>query len=151
MSAQIEFVGLSETIENLDRIEQDLTGAPIVNAMQDATLYVTRDARKNAPVDQGALRASIMPSVTSTSNSVTGVVGSNKVYAPPQEYGTRPFWPPTAALEGWARRHGTVAFLVARAIARRGIRARRYLSKALDDNREKIIRRFKEAVGEIVR
>lgn len=42
------------------------------------------------------------------------------------ERGTRPHWPPIAALAGWARRHGRNAFLVARAISRYGTRAYRH-------------------------
>ena len=46
------------------------------------------------------------------------------------ERGTRPHWPPRAPLEGWARRHGVPVFVVQRAIARKGTRARPFLLPA---------------------
>lgn len=146
---QVEFRGLQETIDNLGRIDQELRDT--TEPMRRATLLVTGDAKRNAPVDTGVLRASITPSVHSDGRTTTGIVGSNVVYAPPMEYGTGPFWPPVAALETWARRHGTTAFLVARAISRRGLKARRFLRNALDDNRGRIIRLFDEYVKRVIR
>src|SRR5512135_1298247 len=107
----------------MDQMARDVTGEPMIEAMRDSTLVVTRSARQNAPVDIGRLRASIVPEVRQRDRIVVGIVGSNVVYAPYQEFGTRPHWPPLAALEVWARRHGLTAFLVARAISRRGTKA----------------------------
>jgi HK97 gp10 family phage protein len=130
---------------------KDLRGTPIQNAMRDATLLVTRDAKKNSPVDTGRLRASITPQVDVSAETVRGIVGSNVTYAPYVELGTRPHWPPIGALEVWARRHGTSAFLVARAISRRGTPAVRYLQRAFESNKDKIEARFQRAVESIVK
>lgn len=141
---RLEFRGVQATIENIQRVGRQLNrlDAPI----REATLLVTRSARKNAPVDTGVLRASIMPGSRRQGDITVGVVGSNVHYAPFMELGTRPHWPPIDALETWARRHGTTAFLVARAIARRGLRPRRYLQRALDDN----ARRIRQLIGNYV-
>lgn len=144
-----EFHGLNEAIDNLNRIDHELTH--MTGAMQQSTLVVTRSAKQNAPVDTGVTRASITPSVESRGNETVGVVGSNLMSALVMEVGARPHWPPLAALEVWARRHGTTAFLVARAIARRGIKPRRYLRKALDDNTARIIGIFKDSIQKIIR
>ena len=80
---------------------------------------------------------------------MTGIVGSNVVYAPFMELGTRPHWPPRSALEVWARRHGTTAFLVCRAIARRGTKARRFLQRAVEENERRIHQLFERA-GRII-
>jgi hypothetical protein len=66
------------------------------------------------------------------------------------ETGTRPFWPPLSALTVWARRHGTSAFVVARAIARRGIRGRHYLQGAFDAKRGEVMRILERGVKGIV-
>lgn len=149
MSAEIK--GLKEIQRNMEKAVKDLRGTPIVNAMRDATLMVTRDAKINAPVDTGRLRASITPEVSSAAEEVRGVVGSNVVYAPYVELGTRPHWPPISALEVWARRHHTSAFLVARAISRRGTPAVEYLKKAFDANQAKIRQRFERAIAQITK
>jgi HK97 gp10 family phage protein len=144
----IQVQGISETIQYLNGVFQQLSN--MQRGMQKATLVVTRSAKQNSPVDIGLLRASITPSVSSSGNTTTGVVGSNVKYAPFMELGTRPHWPPLAALEVWARRHGTTAYVVARAIARRGLKARRYLGRALEDNTRKIIKIFRDEVRRII-
>lgn len=149
ISAEIK--GIQEVQRNLETAAKNLRGTPMINAMRDATLIIDRDAKKNAPVDTGRLRASITPEVTSQGEIVTGVVGSNVTYAPFVELGTRPHWPPLAALEVWARRHHTSAFVVARSIALHGTPAKEFLKKAFDDNKEKVERRIGQAVEAIVK
>jgi hypothetical protein len=142
--------GLKETQADLTKKLKDMEGPPIAEAMRDAVLIVQRDARRAAPVNYGQLRASILPSVSAKGNSVTGVVGSNVAHAPSMEYGTKPHWPPLAVLETWARRHGTTAYLVARAIARHGIKARYFLRNAFEDNRDRITTKFEMAVKRVI-
>ena len=149
-TVDLEVRGLIETQRNLEGIVRDLHGPPILQAMRTATLIVTRDAKVNAPVDTGRLRASITPEVRLDGDTVQGVVGSNVVYAPFLEMGTRPHFPPIAALEVWASRHGTSAFLVARAIARRGTKAHKFLTRAFEDNRQRIIDTLERGVNGIV-
>ena len=146
---RLKTTGIDETIENFDKIAKGIVNAE--KPMRQATTIVTRDARLNAPVDTGRLRASIMPSVRSSSFGTVGVVGSNVEYAPYQELGTQPFWPPVAALETWARRHGMVAFLVARAIAQRGIRAKRFLQKAYNSNVNRINQLFNDYIRRLTK
>ena len=137
----LTIVGVDKTISNLTRLEEGIASE---KPMQQATQLVTREARKNTSVDLGMTRASITPSVESRGNEVIGIVGSNRKSALWVEKGTRPHWPPVQALEGWARRHGAVAFLVARAISRRGTKAHHMLENALEDNRRKIIQFFED-------
>jgi HK97 gp10 family phage protein len=144
--------GLKETQHNLEQAVKDLEGPPMLNGMRDATLLVSRDAKINAPVDTGRLRASITPEVrrgAGMDNVVIGVVGSNVTYAPYMELGTQAHFPPVAALETWARRHGLTALVVARAIGRRGLAARRFLQRAFEDNRDRIKNILERAVKSI--
>lgn len=129
--------GMETTRANLKRIDWQLSD--MRGPMRKATNLVAGAAQSNAPVDTGKLKSSILPSVSSSGNTTTGIVGSSVAYAPFMELGTRPHFPPVSALEGWASRHGMNAFVVARTIARRGLKARRYLQRALDDNRRRII------------
>lgn len=136
----------------MTQIVADLHGEPFLQGMRNATLLVTRDAKRYAPVDTGRLRASITPEVRiSGPMTVQGIVGSNVTYAPFVELGTKPHWPPVGALEVWARRHGTSAFLVARAISRRGTKAVKYLERAFTDNISRIVGYLDAAVQGIVR
>jgi phage gpG-like protein len=150
-SIRAEIKGLRDTQRNMEQAVKDLHGGPMLNAMRDATLMVTRDAKKNAPVDTGRLRASITPEVIDVGETIRGVVGSNVSYAPYVELGTRPHWPPIAALEVWARRHGVSAFLVARAISRRGTKPVEYLQRAFDANKGRIELKINQAVTGIIK
>lgn len=146
--------GLVEAKRNLERAAADLHGKPMLDAMHTAALLVEGDAKRRAPVDTGQLRVSIASEVRTSGlggQTVEGVVGSNKTYAPYMELGTKPHFPPPAALKVWARRHGRSAYGVARAIARRGLKPRRYLADAFDSNRPRVIRILGDGVSGIVR
>jgi len=151
--------GLKETQQNFERIIKDLSGNPILEAMGKAVLLVEGKAKRNAPVDRGALRASITPDVAQMGNVVRGVVGSNLAYSPYIELGTRPFWPPWKPLFEWARRKvrgnikaaGALAYAARRSIAQKGIKARRYLQTAFEDSIPTIKRLFEQTVNRIIK
>lgn len=154
----VELKNMKTVQAKMTQIIVDLSGDPMRGAMAEATMLVTRAARKGAPRDRGTLSASIVPEVVVRTEVVTGIVGSNLKYAPYQEFGTRPFWPPWRPLFEWASRKvrvsgGVAGALAARAriaIATRGIVALRYFQSALEDNAEKIFRILGNAVGRIV-
>jgi hypothetical protein len=91
-----------------------------------------------APVDRGFVRKGIQTSVADS--NAEGVLG--RVFVPighalPMETGTKAFFPPVEPLIGWVqRRLGVsekearhVAFLVARSIAKKGIKGRRFFAQ----------------------
>jgi len=151
--------GLDQFQAKVDQVQRDISGSPMMTAMGQATLIVTRAARKNAPVDRGPLRASIVPEVVQRDKIVTGIVGSNREYAPYLELGTRPFWPPWQPLYEWALRklrgdqQGARALAAGArlAISRRGIQAKRFLQRAVEDNAARVRGIIEQALGRIVR
>lgn len=153
-----EVRGLRETQRKLEQVVRDLEGnGELFDGIRKATLMVMRDARILAPVHTGRLRASITPEVRRQGLMYEGVVGTNVVYAPYMELGTgtfvgRPaYFPPVSALQSWASRHGINAFVVARAIYRRGgLKGRKFLQGALDQNRSKIESLISDVVMTIV-
>jgi len=153
-----EIRGLKETQDKMEQMVRDLHGDAMLTGMRNATMLVYRDAVKNAPVDTGRLRASITPAVRVEGTTVVGVVGSNVLYAPFMEHGTGIYagrgrhWPPSSALEVWARRHGfTSGFQVARIIGLRGgLRALKYLQRAIESNAERIFNLLGGVVAKIV-
>ena len=160
MDIKVELQYLKEVQRRLEQDARNLSGDPMVHAMKTATLLVQRDAKILAPVDTGRLRASITPEVlTSRFRKVRGIVGSNVLYAPYMELGTGTFVgrpahrPPSAALNLWAKRHGIPGggYVVARGIGLRGgLKPRRYLRRALEQNADRIFRLLGKAVGRIV-
>jgi len=154
----VEVKGLIELQRKTIQMAKDLHGAPIVNAMQQSALEVTRDAIINAPVDTGKLQASILPRIDLTETEVIGVVGSNVEYAPAVEFGSKPHMPPLEPLAAWVRRHNIgeegyeygIAMLIAWKIAAHGTKAQPYLIPAFEKNEANIRRRFENAVEVIV-
>jgi len=150
--------GLKEVQIKMEQVARDIQGNIFRGGMAKATLLVQRDAKRNAPVDRGPLRASITPEIISGPTVVQGIVGSNLKYAPYQELGTRPFWPPWRPIYEWALRKvrgnrqaaGALAHRARISIATRGIQAKRFLQRALEDNAEKVYQILGDVVGKIV-
>jgi hypothetical protein len=114
-------------------------GTAVLGLVED----LATEARRRAPVGvSGLLRASIATKVTLGTDAghlVQGTVftGAQVPYAAAVEVGTRPHWPPSgpgSALAVWAQRvlgDARLSFVVARAISRRGTRARYFMRDAL--------------------
>lgn len=156
----VKLKGVKRVTAKADQMARDLSGRPVEDAMRKATMVVTRSARKRAPVDTGVLRASIMPEVVMRDRVITGVVGSNVKYAPYQEFGTRPIPNvPRSVIWRWALRKSSgnqsqARSLFARAyssIRRFGVKAKRYLRGALEEELPKVKELLFHSVEQIVR
>jgi phage gpG-like protein len=128
-------------------------------------------AKKTVAVDTGNLRRSITHEVTASGGFIVGRVGTNVPYAKVVEEGRAAgsAMPPPGVLLGWMRRKGIpvdemfigrndvgditgsakvgggyhgIEYLIARAIGKRGIKARPYLKPALQNNMAAINREF---------
>ena len=159
MMLDFKVVGADEMQEGVTRIADDLHGVPMVDAMRDATMLITRAANKNlvpwqSPEvggrDTGITAASITPEIRAGVNIIEGVVGSNRMSAVVQELGSRPHKAPVEPIKIWARRHGAEWFVVWRAIKTRGTYARRFLGRAFEDNAERVHRIIGKAVATII-
>lgn len=142
---------LEVEIQNLDalmsKLDSGLFNAPVRKFFQRAIVPVEGKAKQNAPSDTGLLRSRITHMIDKAPLPLWAKVGTNQHEAPFMEYGTgllsdgpkksgRRHWPPAAALELWARRHGFASgAVVARIIGLRGgLRPRRFLRNALKDS-----------------
>lgn len=117
--------------EMMRRLDSQQVRTALRQGMDKAMRDAANQAKLQTPVDTGLLRASISSEAREEGGDVIGVVGTNKEYAKPVEYGTgvfseapdskrSPFFPPPGALEGWAKRHGMSAYAVAWSIFKRG-------------------------------
>jgi hypothetical protein len=138
-------------LEGADELERALLNSPAVlrstqqQAMTQSLLLIEADARRNVRQDTRRLMNSITHRQRATPRGLIGEAGPSAGYGIHVERGTRPHWPPRAPLEGWSRRHGIPVFLVQRAIARKGTRARPFLLPAFRKNAEAIVRLFAAA------
>ncbi len=114
--------------------------AALVLAMREAAVLIQSLAKLNAPVFRGMLRVSIAQNVAENGAGIVGEVGSGLPYASVVEEGrnswsgSQPPSGPGSDLRTWARRKlgdERLAYVVARAIKRRGYTAQPYLRPAL--------------------
>lgn len=166
MVRNIEIVGGKTVADNLIKVGEALHGREFMKNMNKATLIVLADAKRLAPVDTGRLRAGLNSSVERSiflglGVGVVGIIGvsANVEYAPYMEEGTGVFagqsrhkFPPPQALEGWARRHGMNAFLVARSIyLAGGLKPRHYLKDAIEKNEKRVFDILDGAIKIVIR
>jgi HK97 gp10 family phage protein len=149
MAKELEIRGAQQVIKNLNKISDRMFNR-IVDACQRVQAQVVNDARSAAPVFLTTLRQSILPGDISVSKTdVQAKVTANVKYASYVEFGTRPHWPPVDALKDWAAKKlgdESLAFVVARAISRRGTKAQPYLGPALLKNQGLFRRMIMKAV-----
>lgn len=127
--------------------EPAIVGKPMKTFYEATGLHIRNLAVAGAPHDRNRLRGSIKEQVDDSPIPTQVTVGSNVEYAPYMEYGTGLFaegpkakggrhWPPAAALDLWAERHGWASGAQVAAIIgkRGGLLPRRYLRNALADS-----------------
>ena len=121
------------------KLRSSTADVPVGRFLDRAAFKLQGNARKKAPVDEGALKNSI--GVESPNNRLRRV-GPSVDYGEYVELGTRPHWPPPGSLLGWGRRHGALTYskdgtpsdyLIRRAIAKRGTKPNPYMQPAADE------------------
>jgi hypothetical protein len=134
--------GLEEALRVLN--DPELIGGPLRDFFTRSVITIDNQAKARAPVDTGRLRSSMGYEVDSNPIPEWGKAGTNVWYAPSQEFGTgrmsdgsfgsgSTHWPPAAALDTWASRHGfRSGKQVARIIGMRGgLLPKRFLREAM--------------------
>lgn len=129
-----------------DWIERAMTGI-----LSKAILFAERRAREGAPKDTSALARSLVSEVKPLSARVFSTLNYAMVIEEGRQAGAR--MPPPEALRGWLRRHGsfTTPFVLARSIARRGIKGRFFMRSAKEATEQQMPNYLNEAAQSIGR
>lgn len=151
MSLTLEIDGVEEVLRKLN--DDVLLADPMRNFLNRMAFTGQAEARRHAKphgADTGELANSVQTRLDSASVPLWAEVYTNKAYAASANYGRGPGSPPpVAAIEPWARRHGATgpgaAYLIARAIGRRGTKGLQFMEKARDE----MTRRSGEFVGKL--
>lgn len=136
MTATVRVIGLDSLIGKLDPAR--LAGGPARNFLNRWAIATEREAKANSPVWRGHLRRSLTHDVDAGALPTSARVGTNVEYAQWVHDGTRPHWPPIAAITPWAISKGLSPYLVARSIARKGTKSNPYLQNAFDTTEKRI-------------
>jgi len=146
----VEITGDEELAAELYRINSELKGQRLEDLWVSAIEVVSEPVREQVPRDLGYLAASIEEEVVHQEDDIVGVIYSDSHYAAPQERGTDPYFPNLDALEDWAERHDTTAWVVALAIQRRGLIPTNYLKDPLEQRADEVFEIIGEGVGVII-
>jgi hypothetical protein len=149
----IELIGSEEVQRTLEGIREKLRGDRLVEPWERVVEYVANTVRDNVLADshwRGDLLGSIEGEVQVLVNEIIGVIFSDKIHAPFQERGTDPYWPNIEALEEWAEDHDISPFLVARAIARRGLEPKKFMERAFWEQGATVLELVGDVVAEIM-
>jgi HK97 gp10 family phage protein len=140
--AEIEIIGGKELRAKLKSIDSK-TALAVKTQVLKSGLKIESAAKDKAPVDTGRLRAAIDTRISKGGFSYE--VFPTVDYAAAVEFGTRPHFPPTAALAGWSRRHGLSGkqYLIARAISRAGTKKQPFLFPAYEAEKDQFINGIK--------
>jgi hypothetical protein len=148
--------GLSFQIIGQEELERKLTSSlwkkPLRKLFTRATEIAENKAKNEAPKDTGSMARNIQSNVSTTKATVS--LPRNLDYYHVMEYGRKPGgrMPPLDAIAGWLRRKGSNAnaFVVARSIARRGIKGRFFMRQgfvATQKAMPKLLRKMGDEVG----
>ena len=155
---ELEIEGLSEVISKLGAYDE-LSTKHLTHAMTQSVVSLESAIKPLVPVFRGRLRGSIGSQVIQDTGSVVGKVGStlkSEEYPVVIEFGRRPGakMPPPSALERWVHlvlgvpdnKAASVAFNVARSIARKGIKGRRFMQRGYEASKSIIMQYFAAAL-----
>lgn len=158
----IEIQGLAEQIKLLKGYDA-IADRELTQAMHQSVITLESAIKPLVPVFRGRLRGSIGSQVIKESaGSIVGKVGTSlkdEVYPLVMEFGREPGakMPPPSALERWVHLvlgvsdddAPGVALVVARNIARRGIKGRFFMKKGYDASKGRIVGYFNAALQRI--
>lgn len=128
----------------------------LVSAGERSMLAVEGRAKKYVKRDTATLQRSLTSEAKPYAGGVRATAGTNVPYAETVEKGRRPGapMPPQGVLisSGWLRRHGLpdkAEFAIRRAIARRGIPAAPFLTRAFDELKPEIAKEIQAVPGRV--
>lgn len=155
-SLHLSFAGLDALRRGFAQAP-DVARRELLAAATESTLLVERETKERMPRVTGMTAGSISSDAFATPVGVIGIVSSSQPSAIAVELGTKPHMPPVDAIVPWvravlgvpAKRERSVAFLVARKIARKGTKAQEPFAQAIAATESQVLRMFEDAAGRV--
>ena len=129
--------------------------------LTEAALILERAIKELTPVGAGPihLRDTVFSQTVSQGLSISSFLGTPAVYGEPVEYGTKPHFPPVAPIRHWVERKlglsgseaAGVAFVIARAISKRGTKPARMFGRGVDEQDAAVMWILETIADDIVR
>jgi len=157
----------ARVIVNLDSLQQLAMKYPQAAAnasrarITQAVMLLEAAIKRITPVGAGPvhMRDTIFSRVQMDGESVWGMIATPVKYGQPVEYGTRPHFPPVKTIQFWVEKKlgytgkqaKSVAFLIARAISRRGTQAREPFGRGFEEQRSQVVWILSQIPADIVK
>lgn len=129
--------------------------------LTEAALLLERAIKELTPVGGGPihLRDTIFSETVAQGLALSAALGTPAVYGEPVEMGTKPHFPPVAPIQHWVERklglQGSeakgVAFVIARAISKRGTKPAKMFDRGFDEQRSAVLNILERIPDDIVR
>ena len=167
LTLDIELAGMEDVIADVDVFPQ-MVGRELTVAMEASLDFLKGQVKTRTPVNTDKLAGSINHGITSQFPNLVGFVGTPVEYAPVMEYGRKPGtkdadgkydnFPKVDAIRLWVhqvlklsgKEADSVAFLVARSIAKKGIKGRHMFKEGLEVSEPQINQLFNNAIARSV-
>lgn len=153
---KIELAGREELAARFGALRAELESRRRAT-MWRAVISVREEARSRIHSPEGRARRGIGGRVVGAGDSLRGIIAARNAAAVFAQRGREPGkMPPVRKVGAWLRRLGherspASAFLVARAIARRGMKGRPVMAAALETKRAEVVAHFREMVRRALR
>jgi hypothetical protein len=131
-----------------------------VSRVTEASLLMEGAIKQLTPVGAGPihLRDTIFHKIEAFGENVWGLISTPAVYGEPVELGTRPHFPPVAPIQHWVEKQmglsgseaKSVAFLIARAISKRGTKAQKMFTISVEQHEADVIRILEQIPADIL-
>ena len=140
-----------EGLEQLQKLGPHLVSGPMSRFMRAAGFVVQAHAMTNTRpnVFDGTVINSFYVHVDPSPIPAKTEIGNSAEHAPYLEKGTRPHFPPVAAIAPWAQAHGIEPYALALHISRHGTKAHPFLVPALNQSKGEIVALLSVAAAEI--
>jgi hypothetical protein len=131
--------GLNELIErfhsadgNIRRVSKSFLREMSIYGVKQAQIHILNVGAVDTNELIDGIGYGILQDGTELVSIITPSQEADK-YAAAVDQGSKPHFPPIEALQGWADRHGIPVWAVARKIAKKGTKARRFWKPTFDD------------------
>jgi hypothetical protein len=132
-----------------------------ISRITEAALMAEQAIKEHTPVGAGPihLRDTIFHKINATGTPIWGVISTPLAYGEPVEVGTRPHFPPIDPIAHWVEKKigasgkeaRSIAFLIARAISRRGTKGAKMFQISFEELNMKLLDVLGKIPDDIVR
>lgn len=150
-----------EELKELTRRYPEESKRARISRITEALNLLEAAVKKETPYGAGPihLRDTIFDKISAFGERVSGILGTPAVYGEPVEAGTKAHFPPVGPLQFWVEKKlgysgpeaASVAFLIARAISRRGTKGAKMFEKGFNKNEARVKAILDRIPSDIVR